>query len=141
MRRGADGQEETLDVVRAVADPDNVAAKFAMVVRSDLKGRGLGRLLLAKMVAFLARQGTRRVAGYVMPENLAMRGLALKVGFVVDPAVSDADARVSCCNYSRWCLHLISRALSPEDDVALSASRWKLPSDLRRGNAGAPGIA
>ncbi|HEY4959061.1 MAG TPA: bifunctional acetate--CoA ligase family protein/GNAT family N-acetyltransferase [Caldimonas sp.] len=92
VRRGADGKEETLGVVRAVADPDNVEAEFAIVVRSDLKGRGLGRLLLAKMLAFLVRQGTQRVVGYVMRENSAMRDLALHVGFVIDPAGSDVDA-------------------------------------------------
>ena len=35
-------QRETLGVVRAVTDPDNVEAEFAIIVRSDLKGRGLG---------------------------------------------------------------------------------------------------
>ena len=33
---------ETLGVVRAIADPDNVTAEFAIIVRSDLKGKGLG---------------------------------------------------------------------------------------------------
>ena len=92
VRTGADGREETIGVVRAVADPDNVEAEFAIVVRSDLKGRGLGRLLLVKMLAYLAHRGTERVAGFVMRENLPMRDLALDVGFVVDRAVSDADA-------------------------------------------------
>ena len=45
VRADADGRDETLGVVRAVADPDNVEAEFAIVVRSDLKGRGLGHLL------------------------------------------------------------------------------------------------
>jgi acetyltransferase len=38
---GDQGQNETLGVVRAVADPDNIRAEFAIVVRSDLKGKGL----------------------------------------------------------------------------------------------------
>ena len=40
VRPTADGGEETLGVVRAHADPDNVAAEFAVLVRSDLKGSG-----------------------------------------------------------------------------------------------------
>jgi hypothetical protein len=35
-------QCETLGVVQAIADPDNVSAEFAIIVRSDLKGQGLG---------------------------------------------------------------------------------------------------
>jgi len=66
VRRGLDGKEETLGVVRAVADPDNVEAEFAIVVRSDLKGRGLGHILLAKMIAYLKAKGTRRMVGVVM---------------------------------------------------------------------------
>jgi acetyltransferase len=92
VRRATDGTEHTLGVVRASADPDNVDAEFAIVVRSDLKGQGLGHELLAKMVAYLRRQGTRRMVGYVMRENLPMRELALAQGFVVDAAGSDADA-------------------------------------------------
>jgi len=92
VRRRPDGGDETLGVVRAVADPDNVEAEFAIVVRSDLKGRGLGQLLLAKMIDFLAGRGTERVVGHVLRDNRAMRELALKAGFVVDKDVSEGDA-------------------------------------------------
>jgi acetyltransferase len=37
IRKRADGSFETLGVVRPVADPDNIAAEFAIIVRSDLK--------------------------------------------------------------------------------------------------------
>ena len=92
VRREPNGKDETLGVVRAVADPDNVDAEFAIVVRSDLKGRGLGHLLLAKMIDFLTAQGTERVVAYVLPENQAMRDLALNTGFVVDKDASDGDS-------------------------------------------------
>ena len=92
VRPDADGQEQTLGVVRATADPDNVEAEFAIVVRSDLKGRGLGHLLLDKMVRYLRSRRTARVVGYVLHENVAMRDLALSQGFIVDRAGSDGDA-------------------------------------------------
>jgi len=92
VRRGGDGQEQTLGVVRATADPDNIEAEFAIVVRSDLKVHGLGHLLLDKMIRYLRSRGTRRVVGFVLHENLAMRDLAMSNGFVVDRAGSDADA-------------------------------------------------
>ena len=92
VRRSPDGAEETLGVVRAATDPDNVDAEFAIVVRSDLKAHGLGHALLAKMIGYLRGRGTRRMVGFVMHENLPMRKLALAQGFVVDAAASDADA-------------------------------------------------
>ncbi|MEJ8827296.1 acetate--CoA ligase family protein, partial [Variovorax humicola] len=45
----ASGCPETLGVARTVSDPDNIEAEFAIIVRSDLKGAGLGRLLLAQL--------------------------------------------------------------------------------------------
>ena len=85
-RRGADGARETLGTVRAIADPDNLAAEFAIVVRSDLKGRGLGRLLLDKIVRYARAQGTLRLVGTVLRENAGMLELARHCGFVVDAA-------------------------------------------------------
>ncbi|MEP6502284.1 MAG: GNAT family N-acetyltransferase, partial [Betaproteobacteria bacterium] len=77
----ADGAPETLGVVRAVSDPDNVEAEFAILVRSDVQGRRLGSLLLAKMIGYLRSRGTRRMVGYVMCENDAMRRLVQALGF------------------------------------------------------------
>ena len=85
----ADGVLETLGVVRAIADPDNVEAEFAVIVRSDLKGNGLGDLLMAKILRYLAHAGTQRVIGDVLHENRPMRDLAERLGFRVDTASSD----------------------------------------------------
>ncbi|WP_163281881.1 GNAT family N-acetyltransferase, partial [Enterobacter cloacae] len=45
VRTTAEGNE-ILGVTRAISDPDNIDAEFAVLVRSDLKGMGLGRKLL-----------------------------------------------------------------------------------------------
>ena len=87
-----DGPAQTLGVVRAVIDPDNVDAEFAIIVRSDMKGRGLGHMLMRKMIDFLIGRGTQRMVGDILRENHGMRDLARSNGFVVDPAGSDADA-------------------------------------------------
>lgn len=44
--RRIDQTEEILGVTRAISDPDNIDAEFAVLVRSDLKGLGLGRRLM-----------------------------------------------------------------------------------------------
>ena len=92
VRAQPDGPAQTLGVVRAVIDPDNVDAEFAIIVRSDMKGRGLGHMLMHKMIDFLTGRGTQRMVGDILHENRGMRELARSNGFVVDAAGSDADA-------------------------------------------------
>jgi acetyltransferase len=92
VRSLPDGTSQTLGVVRAVIDPDNLDAEFAVIVRSDLKARGLGRILMRKMIAFLSGRGTQRMVGYVLRENDAMRKLARSLGFEPVTAPTDADA-------------------------------------------------
>jgi acetyltransferase len=87
-----DGSSETLGVVRAVADPDNIEAEFAIIVRSDLKGQGLGHLLLGKMIRYLRGIGTQRMIGEVLRENLGMRELARAHGLHADTLASDTDS-------------------------------------------------
>lgn len=81
----ADGSTQTLGVVRAVNDPDNIEAEFGIIVRSDHKGEGLGQLLLDKMVRYLKIHGTQRLVGEVLHDNHQMRELARKSGFRFEP--------------------------------------------------------
>jgi acetyltransferase len=75
------GRERTLGVVRAVSDPDGTRAEFAIVVRSDLKGLGLGHALLEKLVRYQRARGTRELVGQVLPDNRRMLELARALGF------------------------------------------------------------
>ncbi|HSJ97353.1 MAG TPA: GNAT family N-acetyltransferase, partial [Myxococcota bacterium] len=77
----APAEGETLGVVRAIADPDNERAEFAIVVRSDQKGRGLGHALLEKMIRYCRARGTREIVGQVLPDNRPMLELAQALGF------------------------------------------------------------
>jgi len=81
--RDLSGAEEILGVARACADPDNDAAEFAVLVRSDLKGQGLGKLLMRKLIRYCGNRGTRELWGSVMAENDAMLHLARSLGFKV----------------------------------------------------------
>jgi acetyltransferase len=80
-RPGPDGQPETLGVARAVADPDNVQAEFAITVRSDLKGKGLGRLLMQKLIRYCRARGTAELVGEALDENRGILGMTRKLGF------------------------------------------------------------
>ncbi|HWJ93924.1 MAG TPA: GNAT family N-acetyltransferase, partial [Telluria sp.] len=80
-RNGPGGQPETLGVVRAITDPDNQQAEFAVLVRSDLKGQGLGRLLMETLIAYCRGRGTTEMVGDALSENSGILGLAAKLGF------------------------------------------------------------
>ncbi|WP_296447453.1 bifunctional acetate--CoA ligase family protein/GNAT family N-acetyltransferase [Rhodoferax sp. UBA5149] len=88
---GPDGQPQTLGVVRAVADPDNVEAEFGVIVRSELKGSGLGLLLMQKLIAYLRAQGTQRLVATVLDGNERMIKLAKELGFEQDPLREDGS--------------------------------------------------
>jgi acetyltransferase len=80
-RTRPDGTAETLGVARAVADPDNVSADFAVVVRSDLKGQGLGTLLMQTLIAYCRARGTQELVGDALAENTLVLRLARSLGF------------------------------------------------------------
>jgi len=78
-----EGIPETLGVVRTSTQPDNSTAEFAIIVRSDMKGMGLGRILMEKMVRYCRDRGTKLLTGQALMENGGMQGLAEKLGFSV----------------------------------------------------------
>ena len=92
VRNLPDRISQTIGEVRAVIDPDNVDAEFAVIVRSDFKTRGLDRILMRKMIAFLSGRRTQRMVGYVLTENDAMHKLACSLGLEPVAAPTDADA-------------------------------------------------
>ena len=67
--------------VRAWRDADNIRAEFSVIVRDDLRGEGLGSLLLNKMIRYCRDKGTLEIVGTVLPDNRPMLGLATRLGF------------------------------------------------------------
>ena len=84
-RLNESGQMETLGMVRSVTDPDNYQAELAIIVRSDLKGKGLGRILLDKMIRYCRSRGTEVLMGEVLRANTRMVTLAKTLGFEIRP--------------------------------------------------------
>ncbi|MBI5834720.1 MAG: bifunctional acetate--CoA ligase family protein/GNAT family N-acetyltransferase [Armatimonadetes bacterium] len=73
---------ETLGVARAVLDIVDRSAEFAIVVRSDLKGQGLGRTLMNKLMAYAKQRGMTVMTGQVLKDNVAMIAMCERLGFV-----------------------------------------------------------
>ena len=78
---GPPGAAEGLGVARIAADPDFESAEFAVTVRSDHAGRGLGRLLMSKIIDYGRRRGLKTMFGIVMADNQRMLALGKKLGF------------------------------------------------------------
>jgi acetyltransferase len=72
-----------LGIVRFAADPDNRRGEFAVSVRSDWKGRGLGYLLMTRIIEVARQRGLGEIFGEVLRENDAMLRVARALGFSV----------------------------------------------------------
>jgi acetyltransferase len=75
-------------VGRLSCDPDRTAGEFALLVRTDLQGRGIGWQLLQQIVAFAKDERIARIAGLVLEENTAMLTMCREFGFA---ATHDVD--------------------------------------------------
>jgi len=74
-------ENETLGVVRIVATKDNSVAEFSIVVRSDLKGTGLGTELMRKMISYCKSRHTKTLVGQVLNTNNRMIHFVETLGF------------------------------------------------------------
>jgi acetyltransferase len=93
------GPEELFGVGRLAADPDNARAEFAVIVRTDVAGRGLGQLLMERILAYARQRGIGEVHGDVLAENTNMLDLCRRLGFTIaispdDPAIMRASYRL-----------------------------------------------
>jgi RimJ/RimL family protein N-acetyltransferase len=72
---------EMLGLVRLRDELDEQTAEFAILVRSRLKGHGLGWLLMQRVIDYAKEKGLRRVYGDVLAENASMLQMAEELGF------------------------------------------------------------
>lgn len=79
-------------IVRLVSEPAGDRAEFAILVRSDMKGHGLGYCLLSEILAYSRRRGIRQVYGEIMQENTTMLQMAHELGFHGGPIERGFDA-------------------------------------------------
>src|SRR5258708_35443265 len=59
----------TLGVARYSADPDRLSAEFAVAVRSDWHGRGVGQLLMARLTRGAQPSRLRGLGVLVVPQH------------------------------------------------------------------------
>lgn len=90
------GGSDVMAVARFHADPDNIEAEFAVVVRSDLHGQGLGFGLMTYLIDIASARGLKRLSGSVLADNAKMLNLARELGMQATSSWEDNSVRVSC---------------------------------------------
>lgn len=83
-----DGQ--TLGIARYGAAPDKLQAEFAIAVRSDWHGRGLGHLLMIRLIETAQNRGIPALVGEVLRENQPMIDMCRALGFSFHSDPNDA---------------------------------------------------
>jgi acetyltransferase len=85
---GEDGNQ-VLGELRLRLDAAHLVAEFALAVRSDLQGRGLGRLLMRRLLDDCRARGVALVRGAALGRNARMHRLARDHGFQLLRAADD----------------------------------------------------
>jgi len=89
---GVPGETEIYGVVHITADPDNTEAEYAIVIRGEMTGMGLGIVLMRRIIDYARGRGIRLVHGDVLRENSTMLRLCEVLGFT--SRVDDEDPSV-----------------------------------------------
>ncbi len=79
-----------LGVVRLHDDASAEHGEFAILLRSHLKGHGLGWLMMQHVIAYARDKGLTAVRGQVLAENTTMLQMCSELGFAVS---DDPDER------------------------------------------------
>jgi acetyltransferase len=78
-------------VARLAADPDGARAEFAVIVRSDLKGHGVGTALMRELAAYAKARGIGALWGDMLAENRTMLELCRDLGCAIAPSPADPE--------------------------------------------------
>jgi len=88
------GESELCGGVRISADSDNDRAEFAILLRRDMTGLGLGPLMMQRIIQYARKRGIREIFGDVLSENTPMLKLCKALGFTVKRTLDDPGAVV-----------------------------------------------
>lgn len=90
----AEADGKMLGVVRLHRQEDlPETGEYAVIVRSDFKGRGLGRLLMQRMIEWAKAARMSTITGLVLADNAEMLKLCVQLGFVTGDYLPDRDIK------------------------------------------------
>jgi acetyltransferase len=80
---------ELVGVVRLHSDSIYESGEYAILLRSDFKGRGLGWTLMQLIIEYAKSEGLKQISGQVLQENTVMLKMCRELGFAVKSEASD----------------------------------------------------
>ena len=95
-----EGGRQLYGAVRIGSDPDNERAEFAILLRGDMTGMGLGPLLMRRIIDYSKNHGIRELYGDVLADNKSMIALARAFGFKAKPDRDDPGVMIVTLNLS-----------------------------------------
>jgi acetyltransferase len=87
----AEHDDVAVGVAHFFGDPDNLRAEYAIAVRSDWKGRGVGYLLMRRLIDIAGQRGIGELVGEVLRENEPMLQMCRELGFMIASDPRDAN--------------------------------------------------
>jgi acetyltransferase len=85
---------ELWGVIRLHSDANYERGEYAIMVRSDLKGRGLGWKLMELMIRYAHSEGLKHIEGQVLRENITMLQMCHEMGFQVVDDPNDRTIKI-----------------------------------------------
>lgn len=86
-----DDKNEMVGVVRLHSDSIYESGEYAILLRSDLKGRGLGWALMQLIIDYARSEGLKTISGDVLKENVVMLEMCRQLGFEIKPDPTESD--------------------------------------------------
>jgi acetyltransferase len=80
-----------IGVVRIHSDSIYENGEYAILLRSDLKGRGLGWALMQLIIEYARSEGLKAISGDVLAENTVMLAMCRSLGFEVKSDAVEPD--------------------------------------------------
>jgi RimJ/RimL family protein N-acetyltransferase len=88
-----EASSEMLGVVWLYSDSIRETGEYAILLRSDLKGRGLGWALMQLMIEYAKSEGLSRIDGQIRQENSIMLKMCRELGFKIKTDAEDGGVR------------------------------------------------
>jgi acetyltransferase len=84
-----EASNEIIGVVRLYSGSRHESGEYAILLRSDLKGRGLGWALMQLIIEYARSEGLKCIVGQVLQENTVMLRMCRELGFEIKTDAED----------------------------------------------------
>ncbi|MBI4290633.1 MAG: GNAT family N-acetyltransferase [Betaproteobacteria bacterium] len=103
------GSENQIGVARYALLEDGTTCEFAIAVADQWHGYGIGEMLMRHLIVAARKAGIATMIGDIFATNMAMQGLARKLGFVVGTHPEGAELKRATLELTAGKVHVEHR--------------------------------